>query len=291
MAEWRRLANEIPDLKISWCGGLLWDLPPDRLEAYAAEHSSWGYGIRRVSREEAHEIEPHVAQLPDFAVHVAEEGAVEPVAAARALLGAARSFGAGLVEHSRVRRLVVASGTVVGIETEAGELRADQVVLAAGAGVPPLAASAGIHVPLKTPPGLLVRTKPVPKVLNGLVMSSRLHVRQTSEGRLIAGSDFGGGDPGSRPEAEAQALFAALQSFIKGGEALEYESYSLGYRPTPADDYPIIGAVREVENLYIAVMHSGITNAAAVGLLAATEILQDASDELAPFRLERFNAR
>jgi hypothetical protein len=38
-------------------------------------------------------------------------------------------------------------------------------------------------------------------------------------------------------------------------------------------------------------MHSGITNAAAVGLLAAKEILQDVSDELAPFRLERFNAR
>ena len=50
MAEWRRLAQEIPDLKVNWCGGLLWDLPLERLEAYATKHSSWGYDIRPVSR-------------------------------------------------------------------------------------------------------------------------------------------------------------------------------------------------------------------------------------------------
>ncbi|TKB69482.1 MAG: FAD-binding oxidoreductase, partial [Mesorhizobium sp.] len=44
MAEWTRLANEVPGIPLQWCGGLCWDLPRPELEAYAAEHSAWGYG-------------------------------------------------------------------------------------------------------------------------------------------------------------------------------------------------------------------------------------------------------
>ena len=47
MAEWRRIDRDVPGLDVSWCGGLLWDLPPDQLRAFAAEHGSWGYAIRR----------------------------------------------------------------------------------------------------------------------------------------------------------------------------------------------------------------------------------------------------
>src|SRR5437763_13160094 len=35
MKEWRRLAEEIPDLRPRWVGGLLWDLPTGKLEAFA----------------------------------------------------------------------------------------------------------------------------------------------------------------------------------------------------------------------------------------------------------------
>ena len=61
MMEWRRLAKEIAGIAPRWCGGLLWDLPPDRLAAFADEHASWGYDVRRVGREQAQEIEPNLA--------------------------------------------------------------------------------------------------------------------------------------------------------------------------------------------------------------------------------------
>ncbi|HLA01763.1 MAG TPA: FAD-binding oxidoreductase, partial [Aestuariivirga sp.] len=48
MLEWQRIDRDVPGLDVSWCGGLIWDLPPDQLEAFAVEHISWGYGIRRV---------------------------------------------------------------------------------------------------------------------------------------------------------------------------------------------------------------------------------------------------
>src|SRR6202521_421792 len=52
MDEWRRLERELPGIQVAWGGGLTWELPPDELEAFAVEHASWGYGIRRVDRAE-----------------------------------------------------------------------------------------------------------------------------------------------------------------------------------------------------------------------------------------------
>ena len=44
------------------------------------------------------------------------------------------------------------------------------------------------------------------KLLNGLVLAERLHMRQTAEGRIIAGSDFGGADPGMDPPTPPRAI-------------------------------------------------------------------------------------
>ena len=41
MAEWRWLAAAVPAIPLAWTGGLCWDLPPARLEAYAREHGAW----------------------------------------------------------------------------------------------------------------------------------------------------------------------------------------------------------------------------------------------------------
>src|SRR5207248_2669732 len=176
------------------------------------------YDIRCVDRRHALEIEPNLAQPPDVAIHVAEEGVVEPLNASLALLAAARSLGAEINGHTHVKRLTSTAGAVTGLQTEAGPIEADHVVLAAGAGVPPLAASAGLKVPLTTPAGLLVHSKPIAPILNGLVMAPELHLRQTPEGRLIAGSDFGGAEPGADPGETARALFAKVKAFVRGGD-------------------------------------------------------------------------
>jgi glycine/D-amino acid oxidase-like deaminating enzyme len=43
---WHKMQSEIPRLAINWCGGLIWDLPPAELEAYAAERAQWGQPLR-----------------------------------------------------------------------------------------------------------------------------------------------------------------------------------------------------------------------------------------------------
>lgn len=290
MTEWSRLKADLPDIPLSWCGGLSWDLPEPELDAYAAQHHGWGYGIQPVNRATSAMLEPNLANPPDYALHVAEEGAVEPVAAAKLLLEDARRRGAILSSSVEVKGLLRQGKRIVGIETSEGPTHADHVVLAAGAGTAALAASADILVPLETPPGLIVHSRPVGKMLNGLVMAPELHLRQTAEGRIIAGGDFGGTDPGDNPQAAADALFAKVRATLKGGEGLELDFHTLGYRPTPKDGLPILGNIGGAPGLYFAVLHSGVTLAPLVGLLAAQEIVDGSeAHELAPFRLSRFS--
>ncbi|MBB3611077.1 FAD-binding oxidoreductase [Rhizobium sp. BK602] len=289
MAEWSRLAREVPGLPLSWCGSLCWDMPEAELDAYLAQHHGWGYDIQPVNHAAIAAIEPNLADPPAFAVHVAEEGAVEPVAAANLLLEDAVRHGATLSYGTRVTRLLQTNDRVVGVETADGPLLADHVVLSAGAGIVPLAASAGVDVPLDTPPGLIAHSRPAPRLLNGLVMAPGLHMRQTLEGRIIAGSDFGGTDPGINPQRAAEDLLAKVGSMLHGSDGLELDFHTIGYRPTPKDGFPIIGGVDGVPGLYLAVLHSGVTLAPIVGLLASEEIIGAQSRaELAPFRLSRF---
>ncbi len=188
-------------------------------------------------------------------------------------------------------KLLQSGGQIVGVVTSAGMHEADYVVLAAGAGAVPIAASAGITLPLSTPAGLIVHSRPVSKRLNGLVMTPRLHMRQTAEGRIIAGTDFGGGDPGKDHQASAAELFARVKAMIADNGDLTFDFFTVGYRPTPADGFPIIGNAGR-PGLYFAVMHSGVTLAPLAGLLVADELLSDKTDEsLMPFRLQRFTDR
>lgn len=289
MAEWSRLASEVAGLPLSWCGGLCWDMPEAELDAYLAQHHGWGYDIQPVNRAAIAAIEPNLADPPAFAVHVAEEGAVEPVTAARLLLDAAARHGATLSYGIKVTRLLQTNGRITGVETADGPLLADHVVLAAGAGIVSLAVSAGIDVPLETPPGLIAHSHPAPRLLNGLVMAPGLHMRQTLEGRIIAGSDFGGTDPGIDPQEAAGELLAKVRSMLRDSNGLALDFHTIGYRPTPKDGFPIIGGAEGVPGLYLAVLHSGVTLAPIVGVLASEEIIgAQPQAELAPFRLSRF---
>ena len=289
MAEWRRLASAVPDVPLAWTGGLCFDLPQAELETYADEHGAWGYGIKRVGRAEASQIEPSLVDPPSFALHVAEEGVVEPALAAQALLADAERRGARLRLRTVANSLIEKAGRIAGIETAAGPIAADEIVLAAGAGTAALAVTAGIDIRMATPPGLLVHSRRYSRMLNGVVLAPELHMRQTAEGRIVSGSDFGGADPGDDADAAARDLFAKTRAMLRGGDTLEMDFHTVGYRPTPADGFPIIGRVEGRPGLTLAVMHSGITLAPAVGRSVADELLTDRRDPLLePYRLARF---
>jgi len=288
MEHWRRMQKDISGLAINWCGGLIWDLPRAELDAFAAERAQWGQPLRPVTREEILAIEPNLTAVPDHAYHAPGEGMLEPLATARRLLDSAEALGAEILAETPVKWLAEEHGRVVGVMTEEGVIHADETVIAAGAQTAQLLDSVGLDLKMNAPAGLLSHSKPAPRLLNGLVMTPGLHIRQTAEGRIVAGTDFAGADPEGDAEALAADLQSKVEAMVTGAQGLGLDYYTVGYRPTPADGFSAIGRPHSRNGLYVVVTHSGVTLAAALGLFAAAELLTGARDALlAPFSPDR----
>lgn len=280
MAMWRRLAAVHNQLSVNWCGGLLWDLSKAELVDYAKQQAALGYDVRLVDGTEAKAIEPGLIAAPKLAAYAAGEGMIEPATAVNGFVQAAEALGVRFITSQSVSQLEMRNGCVVGVMSN-GELHlADEVVLASGIGTLKLLAAIGIHLMVDAPAGLLVHTEPTRKILNGLVMSPEFHVRQTVDGRLVLGSDFGGSQPGDDPAATAAELLAKLPGLVDSTKNLKMDYYTLGFRPTPVDGCPAIGRPKNTKGLYVAVTHSGITLAPALGGFGANEIMNDQRDAL-----------
>jgi glycine/D-amino acid oxidase-like deaminating enzyme len=289
MAEWRRLEREVPGLQVSWRGGLIWDLPPAGLDAFVAEHSSWGYDLSRVDRAEVLRLEPQLARPPEIAAHAPGEGSVEPLAASGALLAAAEAEGATVLARAAVRRLVLTGGRVTGVETDAGRLDADEIIVAAGVETAALAATAGVMLPLRASSAMLVASRPLGPLLNGLIVTPEMELRQTAEGRLLAAADFDDAEPGNDAAAAAAALFDAVRRTVRSDATIEPEFHRVAHRPIPQDGFSAVGRAAGIAGLYLAVTHSGITLAPAIGRFVADEILSGRRDALlAPYGPDRF---
>ncbi|HEX2431714.1 MAG TPA: FAD-binding oxidoreductase [Aestuariivirgaceae bacterium] len=284
---WRQLGEAMPGLGVSWSGCLTYDLAEPALRDYVAQHRAWGYPVRLVDGAEAARLEPGLREPPALAAFAEAEGAAEPAMAVRALLAASE---ARLI-RAHVAEIVVERGRVAGIRTGEETIAADLVAVAAGAGSPALVATAGAAtLKLDTTPGLLLHTAPLEPVLRRIVVGPGMDVRQTLEGRLIIGSDFGGSPITGDPAAIAKDLLETVRRQVRGAENARMERYTIGHRPTPADGFPVIGFVPPVSGLYVAAMHSGMTNAAAVGAWGAEEMLTGRRHPLlAPFGPDRFS--
>jgi glycine/D-amino acid oxidase-like deaminating enzyme len=275
MHQWHCLAQVHPHLQVNWCGGLLWDLPEAKLTDYVKHHSAMGYRVGLVDSAKAKKLEPALGAGPALAAHALDEGMIEPAAAVLGFVAKAQDLGAMFISDQQVARLVTKGNRVVGVETRHRILQADEVVVATGASTNDILSTIDLQLDLTAPAGLLVHTHKTPKILNGLVMAPEIHVRQSAEGRLILGSDFAGTQPGTDPAGAAAIVLSKLHRLLNGVADLKMDFLTVGYRPTLADGFPAVGRPDDITGLYVAVTHSGITLAPAIGAMAADEILND----------------
>jgi glycine/D-amino acid oxidase-like deaminating enzyme len=80
-----------------------------------------------------------------------------------------------------------------------------------------------------------------------------------------------------------------LARAFDGVDSLKLRSVRVGVRPMPVDGLPVIGPVPGVTGAYLAVMHSGVTLAPAVGRRVAAEVVHGEDvEEFAGLRPDRF---
>ncbi|KAF5012473.1 hypothetical protein FDECE_1463 [Fusarium decemcellulare] len=293
LERWKQIKLQLPDLPISWSGSLNWNKSLENLMKKERNLSPWGYHVAYMHKSQIAVDEPLIDTciLPEWALRYSEEGAIEAHIAARQLIADAEAKGAKLIRNI-AKGLCKNDGRVSGVILASGEeVQGDHVVVAAGLGSVSLLASEGLALSVTSVPALLVNSKPTEKLLSEVINSKYLYMRQTADGVIRAGCEYPGDDPGDNPEQTARDVFAKLRQAFVDGSNLEFDHYTIGHKPVPEDALPIIGPTG-LEGLSIAVMHSGVTNAAIVGELLSKQILTGETDPaLFNFRLDRFTSQ
>ena len=284
-------------------GNLILENTPERAEALRAQVETlqaWGYPSRLIGVDELAALEPALAQHRfTAACYSPHEGHVDVAPVVRACLDRAQARGAVVREHAgRVSLRPSATGALDGVETAAGAVDADVVVVAAGTEAPSLVAVAGVKVPQAVSPGIVIRTDPRPRVLETVSLvhlpaidtkRAEIHLRQLPDGALHMGQGTQESLDRDDSQAHANDLLGRATHYFPALEGATASPQAVGYRPMPADGLPVLGFTQPAPNLYVAMMHSGVTLAPLVGELVALEIAEGVSvDWLAPYRVGRF---
>ncbi|MEK5482371.1 NAD(P)/FAD-dependent oxidoreductase [Viridibacillus sp. FSL R5-0888] len=279
LAEYHVLEKEIPELKVDWNGALTWG----NLTSINKSH------VKKITRQQISELEPHLKEYPEEALYAYKEGAVDPNVLTNLLVKIAEENGVNILFDTKVTQIKKEGTKVVGIHTSKGYIESDVIVLATGTALPELCKPLGLDIPIESSPSIIIRMKSPKKLIHTLISNSRFEARQLSDYTLIAAEDYLDENGENGPEAIGKRAFETLRSDLEEGEHLELESIKVGMRPMPKDGYPIVGFHDQIKGLYLAVMHSAITLSPVISRLVAKEIVDNVQlEELESCRISRF---
>ncbi|HEX9247285.1 MAG TPA: FAD-binding oxidoreductase [bacterium] len=259
---------------------------------------AWDYSAEWLTPGQLAQLEPDIdpaAARDASIVYFPDEGWLDPVTYAHAMLEAAQRAGASLRCGMRVTQVHVQGGRVTGVRTSGGDsFGADVTVNCAGRWADEVARLAGARIPLAPRVGLLAFTPPVATCLRRVVRAPQCHMRPDGAGRLMFQMDDADAMVGAETEPSpalpaAQDLVRRAALVLPGIAGMRPEAARIATRPIPADGYSAVGPVPGVTGHYAVVTHSGVTLAAFLGRAVAEEIARGRTvPELEPFRPSRF---
>ena len=273
---WSKLIDDIKHLTSSSKGAFFWDMDKDDLSETIAQHQSWGHSVSDVIKLRLEEYLPNFHNTPEIAGFGENDLAIEGSKAADILIKASGSQ----IKKSNVSKLIFKENKVIGVETDEGIIYSDEVIIAAGLGTPDLLSSINVNFKMSSTLGLLAYTNPLPKlILQYPITGKDFHARQDNQGRLVIGGKFD--DDASKEsniKVAAKKLVQDMDARLNYNGFMTLERYTLGRRPLPIDGRPKIGRLKnhldqKIKGIYLAVMHSGITNAPLAGKLGIEEVI------------------
>lgn len=252
-----------------------------------------GIPLEWLDGDACREVEPRLSGRVIAGLYSPAEASVNNQMLALALLRAAESRGARIVERTPVRRLRLRAGRV-SAETGAGAIDADVIVLAAGARSGQLAASAGVGLPVRPIRGQMIALGGMRPPISRIVWGPRGYLVPRANGLVFAGATVE--DVGFRRRTTAsglRTLRAAARALVPQLGAAQVQFDWAGLRPGTADGLPIIGPVAGT-NLVAATGHyrNGILLGPVTGKIVAHGIATgDWRDVPAEFSPRRFGTR
>jgi glycine/D-amino acid oxidase-like deaminating enzyme len=282
-------------------GSIEWEADEDAWRAQREKVErlrTWGYAVEWISPRQLHDMEPDVELSVVGGAPIAyypDEGWLDPVPYAHAMLEAAARFGATLHLGVRVVDVRVYGGRATGVQVEGGGIYgADVVVNCAGRWANDVIKTRELHIPLAPTVGILVCTPPMPTCLRRIVRTPYCDVRPDGGGRLmlhqreIDNTVRADVEPSLELPQAAELVRRAARILPNVGTDRP-ESVRIGVRPIPADGYSAVGPVPGISGYYVVITHSGVTLSPFLGHVAAEEIVKGRIvPQLEPFRPGRF---
>jgi sarcosine oxidase subunit beta len=277
-------------------------------------YESVGVNVEMVDRIQIAELVPGM-RLDDVTGgrFGAEDGYGDPLQALAGFAAAATLGGVKIREGVTVREVVRNGDRVTGVRTDDGVISADRVLLATGCWTAPLAATAGVSVPIWPYARSIMESQPIPQLSRSpmtIEWESGFHFRPKAnqvrfampninlDGSIEKGPS---GAPKEFPGTYSPLVVSpALEPWVKERAAWRHpvfsdleirSSWACYYEMTP-DDHPIVGAVPGVDGLYIAAGFSGhgFMHTPATARLVVEEMLDGKARalDISDLSLERF---
>lgn len=265
------------------------------------------YPVRNITSQELAKLDPNVTPgvIVD-AFYSSIDAHLDPVFVTQRFLDGAARAGAKVLYPCELTSLDISAGRLKGVTTTEGQFALDRLVVAAGVDTPRILSMANYPLTLKHAPGILAHSASV-SPLTRLVHDAPggLSFKQMADGSVV------GTDAPNPPDIPAhQGILAHVEqfptdelrnyhgnriltkigAFLPGAQPMKLDRLTLGFRPVPTDELPIMGALPGNPDIHVAVTHSGVTLAPIVGQLTADEVLHGTRAEMfAPYRPERLD--
>ena len=310
MQYWSLLGSELgfDNIGLRFGGKLQWE--NDRAKAAQLDQrikklQSLGYRARNIDPEEIASIEPHINLGSPLTAVISEiEGTVEPNLVVRECINRIRDLGGNILLGESVNDFRT-HGTGIGsqvthVDTSKQSIKTDLLIVTAGYGSTSLADKLGVDIPQSDSPGFLVKTNPMPRILDSLSIiyapasqsgkGGGVHFKQLMDGTGVIGEEYSESLELDNSEAHAYELVERAMAYLPKLEYVDSVRTSMVYRPMPIDGLPVIGFTKQINNVYFAITHSGVTLGPLISEYASIEITTGSSVELlSNYRPDRFS--
>lgn len=202
---WRTLDEEIGGFEYTPCGQLRFILNDQDLAAARAwidVERNAGLDVKLLEPTEVREVEPSLTGPIVAATWSKDDAVVNPFLAVRAFLNRARDCGARLETHCRVDSLIEHDGRIAGVRCATNDVSAEHVVLASGPWTARLAASLGMHLPIRPRKAQCLATVRMPPSIfrvvgacesDGGVEAGYTQIQQSRSGQVLFNTVFADG--------------------------------------------------------------------------------------------------
>ncbi|KPV39092.1 hypothetical protein AN478_12360 [Thiohalorhabdus denitrificans] len=234
-----------------------------------------GVEFQELGGDELPAAEPELSPVAEYGMRMPGISWVRNPRLMRGLRSLALDGGVEILDGALALRLREQGGTIRGVETDAGSVEADRVVVAAGPWSTQLLGQVGWDLPVRPVKGTMLLLQGWHPVLEQVVMTGSHYLIPRADNRILVGSTTEEAGFDNRTVlGSVRALSQAAVEMVPETANLELETFWSGLRPGSPDERPFVGPVPGVDGLYVSSGHyrNGVVHAPASAELLAAQM-------------------